>query len=165
MAELERILRSSLRRAIVSLSGAEIAARLGPAEAQYSQELTLGLEGPAGEIACGATIVDQDANDDNPDVGNARVRLVWNDLVGETGYVVQRSNGASYTGCTGGCFQQDADTTSSTAGTPNTLTQTYRIMAHFGHVHSGHPGFDFDVELPGDVLSNTCTVTFVVPGD
>jgi len=149
---------------VVSLTTRHVAELLGPAEAQYAEQLTLGLVGDQGSLACGTTIVDQDANDiDNTD-GGIRVDLAWNDLAGETGYRLQVDLGSATFVTEDQGFELAPNSTTSfvsTAILPNTTsTWTVRVFGHVGHGpnHGATP-------IAGDVVSNECSVTFQKPPD
>jgi hypothetical protein len=152
------------RATVTSISASEIAARLGPAEAQYAETLTLGLVGNQGPLACGVTIVDQDANDLSPTDGGIRVDLAWNDLSAETGYRLQVDDHSATFVSEDSGYEIAADLTSAftdRAILPNTTyTVTFRLLGHVGHApaHGATP-------IAGDVVSNECSVTFQKPPD
>jgi hypothetical protein len=149
---------------VFSLSETVLRGLLGPAEAQYAEpSLVLALEGESGPLECGATIVDQSADDRSPVAFSVAGRVVWNDLAGETGYRAQLDiDSASFVsedaqaefppGSTFLDFGDDLDS----GGESKTFT--FRVFAHFGHA----PGHGAD-PIAGDVVSNECSVTLVVP--
>lgn len=149
------------RRGITSLSGDALASLLGPAEAQYGEQLVLGLVGAQGPLACGATIVDDDANDVCESEGCLRVDFEWNDLSSETGYRGQVDYDSATLVEENSGFEIAANVTTSFASInqfPGERTHTIRVFGHVGHApaHGASP-------IAGDVVSNECSVTFVVP--
>jgi hypothetical protein len=124
---------------------------LGPAETQYGppQALTLAIQSGTGALACGSTVVGQ---------GFVGVDLVWNDLLGATGYRAQ-ADVDSATFVTENFFVELSESTTSVFfGDSESGTHTHRILAHIGHApnHGATP-------IAGDIQSNDCTVTFSVP--
>ena len=155
---------SSARPVVRSWSPELLRSLLGPAEAQYGEQvLILGLEGNQGSLACGSTVVDQSADDLDPDPREVGIRYVWNDLTGETGYRIQWDyESASYV-TEDSHIEHSANTvqqpqTYSAANPPATQTTTARIFGHVGHApdHGNTP-------IAGDVVSNTCSITYEIP--
>jgi len=144
---------------ISSYDAERLRERLGPAEAQYGdQVLVAALDGNLGPLACGTTIVDGDANDLDPTLDQVGVILFWNDLAGETGYRWQIDlNSATYT--TEDSSFEFAPNTIGTYWTQGvgggSVTSTFRVFGHVGHA-PGHGS----TPIAGDIVSNECTVTF-----
>lgn len=151
------------RRNLTTLGTNELEALLGPAEAQYGEQaLALSISGDAGPLACGATIVDQSADDLVPEPGSVGFSLLWNDLAGETGYRVQ----ADLDSATFVVEDLDEERPPDVAGFAVAAsilpaTATFRLLGHVGHA-PGHGA----TPIGGDVVSNECAVTLVAaPAD
>ena len=143
---------------IKSYTSEEILELIGPAETQYT--LTLGLQGAVGALPCGTTITDGDANDTVPAAGIIGFRFVNNDLPNETGYRWQAdwSSPTFVNEDTGTELPANTTISEPAYGPGSAGTHAYRIFAHVGHA-PGHGG----TPIPGDVVSNECTVTLVFP--
>jgi hypothetical protein len=132
---------------------------LGPAETQYGppQALTLALQGGTGALPCGSTVVDQSPQDFASTAGVVWVNVMWNDLLGETGYRAQ-IDVDSATFVTEDDFAELPPNFLGGAFIDIGGSYTTRILAHIGHApnHGATP-------IAGDIQSNDCTVTFSVP--
>ncbi len=152
--------RTHAERAICSYTPTGLRNLLGPAEAQY-EVLTLGLEGAQGTLPCGSTVVDQSADDQNAAAGVVQAHFVWNDLAAETGYRVQMDIGSSSFVTEDLSYELAAGTTSKELDQgfgSGEISNTARVFAHVGHA-PGHGA----TPIAGDVVSNTCTVTYQIP--
>ena len=155
-SESARQTKSSIR----TIDPASLRALLGPAEAQYEQ-IALSMEGAQGPIACGSTVVDGSADDFHGGAG-ASVNFLWTDPSGvETGSRFQLDVGSATFVNDDSGFEWPPATNEfeqQLLGAPGSVTFTARVMAHVGHA----PGHG-TTPIAGDVLSNTCTVTLVIP--
>ena len=130
----------------------------GPAEAQYSDQIVLSLQGAQGSLPCGSTIVDGDANDLHPGVG-VEVNFVWTDPAGvETGsrFQIDYLSSTFVTEDFGVEFSAGQNTTNLLQSSIDSFSQTHtaRAFAHVGHA-PGHGA----TPIAGDVVSNECIVT------
>jgi len=146
---------------IATYDSASLQARLGPAEAQYGdQVIVLAPEGAQGALSCGATVFDNGLDDLNPNLLTVQVNTVWNDIHGETGYRYQVSNGTTFTS---EFVHQEypAGFTNSYLAIvsvgPTVVEQTVRVFGHVGHAPDHGP-----TPIEGDVVSNECALTFVL---
>jgi len=151
------------RISIVHLSRETLNALLGPAEAQYAQELVLTLRGDGDTVnlACGSSVVDESSDDDYFGAGTVEARFLHNDLLGETGYRIQVDADSSSFATEDSFEERDADDTDGfdlVSGSGISRTDTVRVMAHVGHA-PGHGA----TPIAGDVVSNDCTVTLIIP--
>jgi len=151
---------------VTSYDAERLRKRLGPAEAQYGdQVIVASMEGAQGQVACGTTIVDGDPNDTEAGAGTVGVGFVWTDINGETGYRWQFDlDSSSY-------VSEDAsdEVSANNLGpsylstgfgtSPGSTSHTFRVFGHVGHAPGHGP-----TPIAGDVVSNECTVTFVAPG-
>jgi len=153
-------------KTIATYDSASLQARLGPAEAQYGdQVIVASLEGAQGPLACGTTIVDGDANDTSSSPQSVGVNLVWTDINGETGYRWQ-VDAYSATFVSEDLYSELPPNYLGPSGVstgfginPTSVTHTFRVFGHVGHAPDHGP-----TPIAGDVVSNECTVTFFSPG-
>jgi hypothetical protein len=148
------------------ISADEVCGLLGPAEAQYApQELELTIVGATGTLGCDVEIVDQSADDMNPEPRLVAFAISWNDLAGETGYRAQLDVGSPTFVNEDEGDEVAANTTSVPIGDiqldpGDSGVGTFRVFGHVGHApnHGATP-------IAGDVVSNECAVTVSRPAE
>jgi hypothetical protein len=122
-----------------------------------TESLTLALE-----PSCGSTVIDQGPLDLDPEPLRIGYRFAWQDLRREWGYRLQTDYATTFE-----AEEEYVELPADTSQTPIRICQfpidcswSYRLIAHVGH-WGGHVE-DF---LPGDVVSNECTVVTSWPPD
>ena len=147
----------------LSTSAADSIGGAGSATVTISSEdvpqpaLTIQFEGPKGTYACGSTVANNGPEDFDQTDASFHLKIVGQlaNVTGATGYRVQRDNNTTFVAESIGSAELPATATERASAIPaNQFPVTYRVLVHVGHApnHGATP-------IPGDIVSNECTIS------
>jgi hypothetical protein len=140
-----------------SVGGANSATVTINSEDVPQSTLTIQFEGPNGTYACGSTVANNGPEDFDQTDASFHLKIVGQlaNVTGVTGYRLQRDNNSTtFVAESIGSVELPATATErASAISANQFPVTYRVLVHVGHApnHGATP-------IPGDVVSNECTI-------